>query len=186
MKKCEKCKEIKEIVEFHHCSARNDGLQGYCKKCLTEYSKKWIKDHPNIHSERWKKRKKTERYMEQRRKASEKYRKENKEKTNAAVASWLSRNLGKHSERQGLRRANKMMATPSWANRFFIKEIYDLAQRRTKCTGIEWHVDHIVPLKSNLVCGLHVEHNLRVIPGIENQKKQNRYWPDMPVAEFEV
>jgi len=30
------------------------------------------------------------------------------------------------------------------------------------------------------VCGLHVEHNLQVIPRSVNQSKNNRRWPDMP------
>lgn len=38
----------------------------------------------------------------------------------------------------------------------------------------------IVPLKSALVCGLHVEHNLQVIPKTENLKKFNSVWPGMP------
>lgn len=33
---------------------------------------------------------------------------------------------------------------------------------------------------SKLVCGLHVEHNLRVITQKENQRKNNVFWPDMP------
>lgn len=74
-------------------------------------------------------------------------------------------------------------ATPKWANQFFIEEIYDLAARRTaiKAGGIErWSVDHIVPIISKIVCGLHVENNLRVIPASENSVKGNRFWPDMP------
>ena len=81
---------------------------------------------------------------------------------------------------QARRNAAKLRATPSWANRFFIEEAYRLAELRTKMLGYPWHVDHIVPLQSKLVCGLHVEHNLRVIPGVENIRKSNRHWPDQP------
>lgn len=76
--------------------------------------------------------------------------------------------------------AKRKMAMPAWANPFFIEEIYDLARRRTIATGFPWHVDHIVPTISHLVCGLHTERNLRVIPGKENQSKKNFHWPDMP------
>lgn len=78
------------------------------------------------------------------------------------------------------RNARKLNATPAWANGFFIEEAYALAKLRTKKLGYHWHVDHIVPLQSPLVCGLHVEHNLQVIPGILNYRKSNRRWPDMP------
>ena len=80
------------------------------------------------------------------------------------------------------RHAKKLNATPKWANHFVIEEAYDLAQRRTKATGFKWHVDHIVPLQSTFVCGLHVENNLRVIPAVVNVEKSNRHWPDMPEA----
>jgi hypothetical protein len=73
-----------------------------------------------------------------------------------------------------------LKATPAWANKFFITEAYHLAKLREKICGGKWHVDHIVPLKSAIVCGLHVENNLRVIPGAENSVKGNRHWPDMP------
>ncbi len=80
------------------------------------------------------------------------------------------------------RRAVSKLATPSWANQFFIREIYDLAKIRTRnrSGGVSWQVDHIVPLQSDVVCGLHVEHNLAVIPKLHNMSKGNRYWPDMP------
>jgi hypothetical protein len=94
------------------------------------------------------------------------YRRENPEKGRAAAAR---------------RRSLKLQATPAWANNFFIAEIYHLAKLRGEIYGGEWEVDHIVPLKSKLVCGLHVECNLRVITSATNNSKGNRYWPDMPV-----
>lgn len=78
------------------------------------------------------------------------------------------------------RNARKIQATPVWANDFFIREAYALAKLREKVCGGKWHVDHIVPLRSKLVCGLHVEHNLQVIPAAVNIAKKNRHWPDMP------
>lgn len=81
--------------------------------------------------------------------------------------------------RRAKRRAKEFCATPSWANQFFIKEAYHLAKLRKDATGFKWHVDHIVPLNSKLVCGLHVEHNLQVIPATENIRKSNLSWPDM-------
>lgn len=92
-----------------------------------------------------------------------------------------------HADRPGLktlwdanRRAAKKRATPDWANKFFISEAYHLAKLREKVCGGLWHVDHIVPLQSKYVCGLHVESNLQVIPGHLNQTKSNVTWPDMP------
>jgi hypothetical protein len=78
------------------------------------------------------------------------------------------------------RRAMKINATPIWANNFIILEAYALAKQRNKVTGIRWHVDHIVPLRSKHVCGLHAHTNIRVIPAIENMRKNNKHWPDMP------
>lgn len=78
------------------------------------------------------------------------------------------------------RRARKINATPKWADRKKILEIYERARLQSRATGMRFHVDHIVPLKSKTVCGLHVEHNLQVLPAHENQSKYNTHWPDMP------
>jgi len=64
-------------------------------------------------------------------------------------------------------------ATPSWADRQQIAQLYKQAKELTATTGVRHEVDHIIPLRHPLVCGLHVETNLRVIPAYENQKKSN-------------
>lgn len=75
------------------------------------------------------------------------------------------------------RRALKKRATPPWANHAAIKEIYTKAMHLEKKTGIPHHVDHIYPLSSPYLCGLHIAENLQVITGSENCSKGNRSWP---------
>lgn len=80
------------------------------------------------------------------------------------------------------RRARRIKAMPPWADKKAIAAIYRLAKAKTKETGTIWHVDHIVPLKHKLVCGLHVPANLQVLPGVENMKKSNRFVADLTVS----
>jgi len=112
--------------------------------------------------------------------AAKKYRDNNKEKANKAVLNWVSNNRDKSNFYASNRRAVKRNATVAWANKFILKEAYNLAKLREKLCGGIWHVDHIVPLKSDIVCGLHTHDNIQVIPAIVNLVKNNRYWPNMP------
>ena len=100
----------------------------------------------------------------------------------AQTAAWQKANPARCRAKYKAYMARKAQAMPSWANEFFIEEAYHLAQLRSSMFGFPWHVDHVVPLTSKLVCGLHTEANLQVIPGVENLSKNNRYWPDMPVG----
>lgn len=76
--------------------------------------------------------------------------------------------------------AIKKQAMPSWADEQKILEFYVASKQMTQETGIEYHVDHIVPLTSKIVCGLHWEGNLQILTEFENIKKGNRRWPDSP------
>jgi len=58
---------------------------------------------------------------------------------------------------------------------FVYKEAHELRKLRNKTTNIEWHVDHIIPLKGDAVCGLHVWNNFAVIPKVENLRKGNNH-----------
>ena len=105
--------------------------------------------------------------------------KKNKGKRNAITARYAARHPEVGVANHAKRKALKNQATPVWANDFFMQEIYHLAKLRTKHTGFKWHVDHIVPLRSKKVCGLHCEQNLRVVPAVVNMQKHNSHWPDM-------
>ena len=118
-------------------------------------------------------------YSERNKEKCKVWRMANPEKVKAFAKEWRAANLDKKNAAGAQRRSAKLQATPSWANQFFIEEIYDLAQLRTKATGFKWVVDHTVQLKSKKVCGLHWEGNLRVISEKENSSKGNRFWPGM-------
>lgn len=53
-------------------------------------------------------------------------------------------------------------------------EAYLAAQSRSVSTGILHHVDHIVPLKNPIVCGLHSWTNIRIVTYYENLSKGNK------------
>ena len=75
------------------------------------------------------------------------------------------------------RRRKHRLATPKWLTRqqkSEIRQLYQIAITMTKTTGEQYVVDHIVPLRSEFVCGLHVPWNLRVIPRQENLLKSNK------------
>lgn len=98
----------------------------------------------------------------------------------AGARKWKAGNQGAVNANTAARYAAKVRAVPSWSDPFLVGEAYDLAVRRTVSTGIRWNVDHVVPLRSRVVCGLHCEANVAVIPAAVNQRKNNHHWPDMP------
>lgn len=67
-----------------------------------------------------------------------------------------------------------IIATPPWANQEEIKNIY-IEAGRIRASGINVHVDHIIPLKGKIVCGLHVPSNLQIITAKDNYAKRNHY-----------
>jgi hypothetical protein len=77
-------------------------------------------------------------------------------------------------------------AWPEWcAEHPGFKKIYEECKRR-RARGERVAVDHIVPVCSKIVCGLHVPWNLCVITEIENNRKSNKHWPDCPIYNLEL
>lgn len=105
-----------------------------------------------------------------------------REQNRARLSAWKKAHPDRVNADTARRQLRLYQAYPAWADDELIGELYALARLRTQLTGIPWEVDHIVPLNSDLVCGLHWEGNLQVIPAAANLAKSNDWWPDMPAA----
>lgn len=77
----------------------------------------------------------------------------------------------------GTFRAKTMGRMPAWADKKAIKAIYAEATRLTLETGVLHQVDHIIPITSPYVSGLHVAENLQVLTRKANAEKHNYFEP---------
>lgn len=74
-------------------------------------------------------------------------------------------------------RAAKDERCPDWLNdgeQFEMESVYQYCSALRRA-GLDYHVDHIVPLRGDAVSGLHVPWNLQVLPGPENMSKGNSF-----------
>lgn len=74
-----------------------------------------------------------------------------------------------------VQRVPRKRRAPQWADHCAIQAVYDNARRMSEETGIEYQVDHIVPINGRLVSGLHVHQNLQVLTMVQNRAKGNRF-----------
>lgn len=170
MKICTKCNLEKPAESFHKDCRYSDGrLRSHCKSCRSIERKT-----------RYAQNKDRERHL------SKEYWNLNQERMRMWLRSYYINNKNTYRENSkkfernnpgisalyaAKRKCRINFATPSWADALSIKKIYEERKRISDETGVIHHVDHIIPLRGKLVCGLHVEYNLRIITAEENLKK---------------
>ena len=190
-KQCCKCGTVKPMSSFYF-RKESGKHRPQCKTCWDERVKAWHAANPDSrkkHRDKWESAHPghvLKRKAAHRKRHPIGYRKwnlENPERVKAINAAWAANNMPARAAHAAKRRAVKKQAyCPYDAELFELieAEAFDLAKRRTEATGLAWEVDHIVPLQSKIVFGLHNEFNLAVIPAAINRRKSNRVWPDMP------
>lgn len=96
----------------------------------------------------------------------------NKDKVIETNNRWVANNPEKMRliirNRNKLRKLIVRQQRPKWADLQKIRHTYD------NCPN-GYHVDHVIPLRGKMVCGLHVETNLQYMPALENIKKSNKF-----------
>lgn len=179
-KKCAMCGEEKATTNFNRDASRKDGLQYRCKSCHSLMKKKHYNNNKDAILAKNKQYRQShgESILANKRK----YRNENREKIREFARKYAKsdrqRNPAKHATKAARRRLLVKQAIPTWADLSAINGLYFLSDI-FKRAGVILHVDHVVPINSDIVCGLHCEANLQLLPAFENTSKGNRHWPDM-------
>lgn len=74
------------------------------------------------------------------------------------------------------RRSAMRNATPVWYlnERKEILRLYEQSQQMST-DDVQYHIDHIVPIQNEFVCGLHCLDNLQIVTATHNLKKSNKH-----------
>lgn len=168
-----------------HLSARlaSDGSCMECRRIKANNFHNKNKDQANTA-----RRQRRKNNLEDERAAGRSYRAKNIETERARTRAWMLENKERRAdyvrENSHLyvayaqkRRTAKTMATPAWygeLDEFVMREAAELCRLREIATGFAWQVDHMIPLRAKLACGLHCAANLQVIPASYNAAKRNK------------
>jgi hypothetical protein len=161
MKTCNTCSTSQPLSNFYTQKTKKDGLYNTCKTCTLVKRKARYKDNPDKYKA-----------------YSKAYRLANLEAYKARKKAYRLANLDMGRAWEAKRRASKIQATPPWLTKAHgkaIQIVYSLARECEVLTGDKYHVDHVVPLQGDNVCGLHVPWNLQVLPSDLNLSKSNSY-----------
>lgn len=173
---CKGCEKEKPLSDYYKDKNTKLGVATYCKDCTKQRSKDW-----NLKNPERRKAQKAEHYQKNKKRINEKNKKyyyENWDRMRQKGAEWKRLNMPLVIYSTTKRKKKVRVATPNWlskSQKAEIQNFYWLAQDLKSVTGESYHVDHIVPLVGDHVCGLHVPWNLQVLPADINLSKGNKY-----------
>lgn len=177
-KKCNRCAQTKLSTDFYRDSKAKDGHMGRCKECDREY----MVANPARAIIR---KRSADKYRDIR---NQQAREKSRQKRIEKYASRVS-DRDACIKYRATRQLAKAAATPVWVSQDDKRkttEIYATAAMLQELTCTQYDVDHIVPLQSDVVCGLHVWWNLQAIPRSLNAQKQNIFDPSLYLDQGRV
>lgn len=191
MKTCNKCGVSKNPSDFHRMAKSKDGMHPTCKQCVSyRHRRRYLENKEAIMTKNaeWRETNKAQRkeyervryaaMKEKKANNNAEYRRQNGDRLRAYDRQRYTSRRGAVIESVRRRRRGVAKASPPWltvAQRREIENVYVLARDCSVVTGEPYHVDHIVPLRSTMVCGLHVPWNLQVLPSSVNDSKGNKF-----------
>lgn len=159
-------------------SVRKANGQCQCNDCVLRIKnlmKQWHKDNKEANAATrliWREKNKDREIQ-----AHREWVERNRDRVKSTMALWRKGNKEKVVANHHKRRAAKANGIVKWFSEFdafVVQEAAHLARLRCEATGIEWQVDHMIPLNSKNACGFHCKENLQVIPKSLNLWKRNR------------
>jgi len=189
-KKCAKCKKMKPINQYCVDNSKKDGLYSSCKSCKNKKNRDYKKKNASkvkAYNIKYRKNNKDkisiiskshyEANKEKRLALSKVYRLNNKDKCIKWGHDYYMNHKVDWYNKKAERRSLKNSATVFYSDKKAIKRIYRTAHILGIINKCKYEVDHIIPLKHPLVCGLHHEDNLQIITMRHNRRKHNRFDP---------
>lgn len=162
-KKCICCSELKPKTEefFYFRNKKRGWLSSWCKECRTKNRELSKEDELKKQKER---RRKTAEERKCRTCGVEKL----KPRCIYCEKCLIQSKKNKKKKDKCVYKSRLRKAMPSWADKDKIREKY---MNRPK----GFHVDHIIPIRGDIVCGLHVHYNLQYLLAETNIKKSNSF-----------
>lgn len=154
-KTCSSCKIEKPLSGFYKQKINQ------CKACRSAVIAKWREANK-------------EKVLEQMRKTNRDWYEKNKQRAKEKQSAYAKNNKAKVNARAAQRRAALKQRTPQWADMEQIKMWYEAAEVLSR-SGVEFHVDHCVPLMGRTVSGLHTHDNMQILPWYLNVKKNAKF-----------
>ena len=144
-KQCTRCRITKPLTDFVVRTASRDGRSAACADCLKAAKRAEYRENPTLRA--------------------------------AQIARAVANRRDRFEAEPGYRRAFNMWGgvkrrtrIPPWVS---IADFVPIC-RTAELLGPDFHVDHVIPLRHPLVCGLHVPENVRVMYGELHLLRQNK------------